>query len=84
MSAMLTAREVADQLGFCTDTILRWVDRGDFPAYRLGRALRFHQDDVDAWIEERATPRRGVLATPRDAARRLGYPVLATPKDEED
>lgn len=33
---------------------------------------------------KRAAPGRGVLATPRDAAQALGYPVLATPEDEED
>jgi excisionase family DNA binding protein len=52
---LLTAREVAETLGLSTETILEWVRRGDLPAFKLGRAIRFREDDLDQWLAERAT-----------------------------
>jgi excisionase family DNA binding protein len=81
----LTAREVANKLGFCTETILRWQRDGELPAIRThtGR-IRFSEAEIETWLKQRATPRRGVLATPAGVAQQLGYPVLATPDDEEE
>jgi hypothetical protein len=31
------------------------------PAFRLGRAIRFREHEVEAWLEQRATPARGDL-----------------------
>ena len=85
MNTLLTARAVAERLGVSADTVLRWTRRGELPAIKLpGGAVRYRENDLEAWLEERATPRRGVLATPDDAAPALGYPALATADDEED
>jgi excisionase family DNA binding protein len=75
MSRLLTAREVAQVIGVSTETVLRWTRRGELPAIRLpGGAIRFREDDLDGWLEERATPRRGSANHPGpDAARREGY-----------
>jgi excisionase family DNA binding protein len=85
---LLTARAVASQLAVSPETVLRWVRRGELPAIRLpSGALRFRSEELAAWLEERATPRRGVLATTTSAARRAPYPLpsdpLATTDDEE-
>jgi excisionase family DNA binding protein len=82
---LLTARQVADQLGLSTETVLNWVRRGELPAFRLGRAIRFREADVDTWLQERATPKRGVsTATPGAAPlRTLPSPAsTATPREE--
>lgn len=85
MSRLLTARVVADRLGVSPETVLRWTRRGELPAIKLpGGAVRFSEAEIEEWLQERATPRRGVLATPAGAAQRLGYPALATPDDEEN
>ena len=77
---LLTARQVADLLGVSAETVLRWIRRGDLPAIRLpGGAVRFREADLDDWLEERATPRRGVLP-PASAARRLRYPRATYPQ----
>ena len=82
--SLLTPRAVADLLDVSPETVLRWTRRGDIPAIRLpGGAIRYREDELDAWIEERATPRRGVLAARSDAAQRLGYSSLAALNDEE-
>jgi excisionase family DNA binding protein len=66
---LLTAREVSDVLGVSTETVLRWTRRGELPAIRLPSGqIRFRESDLEGWIEERATPVRGVSPTPRGAA----------------
>jgi excisionase family DNA binding protein len=53
---LLTAREVAERLGFSTETILRWARRGELPAIRLpGGAIRFRESDLEWWLASRAT-----------------------------
>jgi excisionase family DNA binding protein len=53
---LLTARELADQLGVTAETVLRWTRRGELPAFKLpGGAIRYREDDLDAWLERRAT-----------------------------
>jgi excisionase family DNA binding protein len=91
VTGLLTARQVAELIGVSPETILRWARRGELPAIRLpGGAIRFRQDDLDNWLQERtATPRRGVLPTPQDAAERARYRRGGTvarathPEDEE-
>ena len=68
---LLTARDVAERLGATPATILRWTRHGDLPALRLpSGAVRYREDELDAWLEERATPRRGAPATTTGAAPR--------------
>jgi excisionase family DNA binding protein len=72
---LLTARTVADVLGVCAETVLRWIRNGELPAIQLpGGAIRIAQDDFDHWIRSRATPARGVLATTTGAADSGRYP----------
>jgi excisionase family DNA binding protein len=84
---LLTARVVANQLGLCTETVLAWVRDGKLPAFRLpGGAIRFREHDLDAWLQERATSRRGVVDHTPDAARteRLSSVPSTTITDEEN
>ena len=87
---LLTARQVAELLDVSPETVLRWTRRGELPAVRLpgtkrGR-LRFRPDDLEAWIDARATGAadREVSATrttaPTTAAyvSPLSFPVSAT------
>jgi excisionase family DNA binding protein len=58
-SRLLTAREVAEQLGFSVDTVLRWTREGRLRGYRIsgtkhGR-LRYREDELEALLAERAT-----------------------------
>src|ERR671914_2182270 len=59
---LLTARAVADLLGVSTETVLRWSRCGSLPSLCLpGGAIRFRQDELDAWLEERRRPRRAIV-----------------------
>ncbi len=87
MSAkLLTAREVADTLDVSAETVLRWTRRGELVGFRLpGGALRYREDALDAWLEERATAQtRGSVTHP--AHRRPGVTLVGspTPEDEEN
>jgi excisionase family DNA binding protein len=69
MSALLTAREVADLLGVSPETILRWTRRGELAAIRLpGGALRYREDDLHQWLDTRAT----LPVTPTERPRAAG------------
>ena len=48
---LLTARELADYLGFSASTILDMWERGDLPGFKIGRAVRFRPTEVEAWLE---------------------------------
>jgi excisionase family DNA binding protein len=47
---LLTSADVALQLRVSPRTVARLVATHVLPTYRLGRALRFLQADIDAWI----------------------------------
>jgi excisionase family DNA binding protein len=50
---LLTTHEVAELLGFTTETILRKVRRGELPAIKLpGGRIRYRPDELEAWLEE--------------------------------
>jgi excisionase family DNA binding protein len=50
---LLTARELAELLGFTAGTIVDWSEAGALPGFKLGGRLRFRESEVLAWLEER-------------------------------
>jgi excisionase family DNA binding protein len=66
---LLTARVVAQRLGLCTETVLAWVRDGRLPAFRLGRAIRIPEDQLDAWLQAQATSARGAVTVAGSRAR---------------
>ena len=67
MTRLLTAREVAELVGVSAETVLRWTRAGRLPALRLpSGAIRFRQEELDAWMTERAAS----LTTNRTTERR--------------
>jgi excisionase family DNA binding protein len=48
---LLTARELADLLGFAAGTVVDWAERGDVPAFKVGGRLRFRESEVLGWLE---------------------------------
>jgi excisionase family DNA binding protein len=77
---------LADLLGVSPETVLRWTRRGELPAIRLpGGPIRYRKAEIDEWLEQRATPQRGVLPTTSSAARPVTVlsGALPTTDDEE-
>lgn len=53
-----TLAEVADRLKVNYRTVYRWVRSGDLSAIQFGREYRVTETDLQAFIEERRTPRK--------------------------
>lgn len=45
-----SAKELADRLGVTETTIYRMVRAGKLACYHIGRAKRFHRDDIIAFL----------------------------------
>ena len=42
--------EICQYLGISRDTVYKWIDQKDMPAYRVGRLWKFRKEEVDEWI----------------------------------
>lgn len=43
--------EAAEHLGVVLRTLYRLIDRGEVPAYKVGRVIRVKKADLDAFLE---------------------------------
>jgi excisionase family DNA binding protein len=53
---LLRAVDVAELLGLSPATVLDWFESEKLPGFKVGRAVRFRESEVLAWLEAR---RRG-------------------------
>lgn len=52
-SRLLEAEDVANYLGVRPDRVYREVRAGRLPHIRLGRAVRFRRESIEAWVDAR-------------------------------
>jgi excisionase family DNA binding protein len=53
---LLTTLEVAERLGVCGETVLRWGREAKLPRIELpGNVVRHRESDIDRWLEEHTT-----------------------------
>jgi excisionase family DNA binding protein len=82
---LLTARELAELLGFAAGTIVDWSERGEIPSFKLGGRLRFRESEVGAWLEgQRQGPAGGASANQHHRRPSGVEYVLPTSTKEED
>lgn len=60
--ALLTATEVGELLGRSTKWVLAQAAEGQIPSFKVGRAVRFDEREIDSWLDSR---RRGTVEKPR-------------------
>jgi excisionase family DNA binding protein len=61
---LLTAEEVAERLRVTKSFVYDQARAGNLPHVRVGRYVRFHADDIDAWINaQRVAVRRAAPTT---------------------
>jgi excisionase family DNA binding protein len=48
---LLTARELAERIGFSASTVVDWSEAGRIPAFKVGGRLRFRESEVLDWLE---------------------------------
>ena len=51
----LTPQEVSVLLRVSTQTVRRWIKEGRLPAYKVGRAWRIRDADLNRWLNEQRT-----------------------------
>jgi len=51
LKKLLTVKDVAKLLSVAQSTVYSWVLSGDIPYYKLGKAIRFKEEDVLQWLE---------------------------------
>ncbi len=49
--ALMTTRDVSEELGVSPKTIQRMVARGELKAYKVGKSIRFRPEDVHIAIQ---------------------------------
>lgn len=54
-----TVQEAADALGLSTDTVYQLVHRADFPAIRVGRAVRISRKLLERWLDDQIQAGKG-------------------------
>lgn len=60
---MMSVKEVASKAKVSVKTVRRWRERG-LRFTMLGRVLRFHSDDVDAFLRSNNSTSGGVVTPP--------------------
>ncbi len=63
MAEILTTKEMADYLRLHEITICKYASEGVIPAIRIGRVWRFDKEEIDNWIRESWTKRKGTKKT---------------------
>ena len=82
---LLTARQVAELLGFAPGTIVDWYEAGKLPGFKIGGRLRFRPSEVEAWLERQRPGGGGeVSPTPRAPGRGVVSQPSPTPFEEEN
>jgi excisionase family DNA binding protein len=80
---LLTARELAAQLGVSTGALLRWTRAGNVPAVKLpSGAVRYDPERIDAWLEQlgmAGDANRGECHQSPNATRRPGVSSESSP-----
>ena len=50
-NGMLKPDDVAEYLAISKRTVLRWIEHGSLPAYRIGGVTRIGRDDFDHFLQ---------------------------------
>jgi len=53
MDKLLTIDELAEVLSAKKSTIYQWVHLGLIPHVKVGRLLRFREEDIEKWLASR-------------------------------
>lgn len=55
MTHLLSRKQAADFLGLKPQTLAKWATTGQYglPFVKVGRAVRYRQEDLERWLDER-------------------------------
>jgi excisionase family DNA binding protein len=61
----LSLNDTALYLGLSRKTLYEWVERGEIPAYKLGRVWRFDRDEVDRFVHRSTESKFNLCYNPK-------------------
>ena len=76
---LVTARELAEHIGLKPATVLDKWERGEFPGYKFGRAVRFSLDEILALGRKGPDAGGGTPAPPTAEPTRTVVSALPAP-----
>lgn len=53
MKKLISIDELANNLGMSKETIYQWTSMKVIPFYKVGRLVRFDEQEIDSWLTER-------------------------------
>jgi excisionase family DNA binding protein len=65
---MLSANQAGKMLGVSGRTVIRMMEDGHFPGYKIGSAWKFKRGDIESYIESRKFQGRKAESTDPHAA----------------
>lgn len=79
---LLTAAELGERLALSTATVLDWFEAGRLPGFKLGRVVRFREEEVLEWVEaQRVGPSVAGSNRPLGVARSVRVDYGHTPSE---
>ncbi len=54
---LMSVHEMAEYLNVNISTIYMWSQKGQMPALKIGNLWRYRRSEIDAWLNERRSPR---------------------------
>lgn len=84
MNILLTVEELAKYLKIKPDTIYKKVRKGELPAIKLGKLVRFPKELIDQWLAQHATKTMKEMRAAKSAVEaRVGEAVIEVKKAAE-
>ena len=59
MEKLLTLRQVSEKLQISENTLYKLARKGEIPAIKIGNQWRFKAQDIERWLEEQKTKKKG-------------------------
>jgi excisionase family DNA binding protein len=78
MPPFVDVKTIANKLRLSTATIYEWAEEGYIPHTRVGRLLRFDEEEILKWLKKRAHPGRTTrrIETERTGWQNALYPIV--------
>jgi excisionase family DNA binding protein len=54
----LSMTEICQHLGISRDTAIKWINKNNMPAHKIGRLWKFKISEVDEWIKNGVTTKK--------------------------
>jgi PTS system nitrogen regulatory IIA component len=54
---LMNVTQLAEYLNVNISTVYMWSQQGQIPAMKMGKMWRYRRSEIDAWLNERRSPR---------------------------